>query len=100
MALSPGTRLGVYEITSAIGASAFVTGLLLLWVTLHFGILPGTLVVIFGTGVSSLPLTSDFSAWYASRGLFVVALALVLAIWSFRNALAGRKVLSDRFLDA
>ena len=47
-----------------------------------------------------LLLTSDFSAWYASRGRTAVALTLALAVWSFRNALGGRKVLSERFLDA
>ena len=73
---------------------------LLLWVTLRFGILPGTLIALVSTLVGTLPLTSDFSAWYASRGLTAVALTLVLAVWSFRNALGGRKVLSERFLDA
>ena len=72
---------------------------LLLWVTLRFGILPGTLIVTFTTLVGTLPLTSDFSAWYASRGLTVVALTLGVAVWSFRHALAGRRVLSERFLD-
>jgi hypothetical protein len=70
-----------------------------LWVMLRFGILPGTLLVMFSTA-GQMPLTSDFSAWYASRGLLVVALALALAIWGFRHALAGRRVLSERFLEA
>jgi serine/threonine-protein kinase len=73
---------------------------LLLWVTLRFGILPGTLVVVISTLVGTLPLTSDFSAWYASRGLTMVVLTAGLAIWSFRNALGGRKVLADSFLEA
>jgi len=44
------------------------------------------------------PLTSDFSAWYAHIGLIVVALVLALAVWSFRNALGGRKVFRDDLL--
>ena len=84
---------------SGVFADAVSVSLVLL-VTLRFGILPGTLIVIFRTLVGTLPLTSDFSAWYASRGLTAVALTLVLAVWSFRHALGGRKVLSERFLDA
>jgi len=72
---------------------------LLLWVMLRFGILPGTLIVLISVLVGTLPLTSDFSAWYASRGLIMVGLTLALAIWSFRHALGGRKVLKDDFLD-
>jgi len=72
---------------------------ILLWVAVRFGILPGTLIVLFGTVVGTLPLTSDFSAWYASRGLIAVALTLALAIWSFRHALGGRKVLNEHFLE-
>jgi hypothetical protein len=44
------------------------------------------------------PLTSDFSAWCVKIGLIVVALVLALAVWSFRNALGGRKVLLDDLL--
>ena len=72
---------------------------LLLWVILRFGILPGTLVIVFATLLGTLPLTSDLSAWYASRGMFIVVLTLAVAIWSFRNALGGRKVLKDGFLE-
>ena len=31
--------------------------------------------------------------------MLVVSLTLALAIWSFRDALGGRKVLGDGFLD-
>ena len=89
---------GTGTTVSAIGAVVFVS--ILLWVTLRFGILPGTLIVVISTLVGTVPLTSDLSAWYASRGLVMVALTLALPIWSFRNALGGRKVLKDGFLEA
>jgi serine/threonine-protein kinase len=91
--------------TAAGGAApaALVSGAVIvsmqLWVTIRFGILPATVLLLFGTE-GQMPLTSDLSAWYASRGLFVVALALALAIWGFRHALAGRRVLSENFLEA
>jgi serine/threonine protein kinase len=70
-----------------------------LLVMIRFGILPFTVVLLLQNVLSQAPLTSDLSAWYASKGLFVVALILALAVWSFRNALGGRKVLKGDFLD-
>jgi serine/threonine-protein kinase len=77
--------------------AVFISGLL--WVMLRFGILPASLIVLIALLVGETPLTSDLSAWYASKGLFMLGLTLVLAIWSFRNALGGRKVLEGDFLD-
>ena len=58
------------------------------------------LIVMSLEGVASAaPLTSDLSASYASNGLIVVTLALALAVWSFRHALGGRKVLQGDFLE-
>src|ERR1022692_4476875 len=65
---------------------------------IRFGILPFTLVLLLQIVGSQAPLTSDLSAWYASKGLIVVALVLALAVWSFRHALGGRKVLQGYFL--
>ena len=65
----------------------------------RFGILPYTLVLLLQIVMNQAPLTSDLSAWYASKGLVVVALVLGLAVWSFRNALGGRKVLHGDFLE-
>src|ERR1022692_4453661 len=70
-----------------------------LWVMIRFGILPFTLVLLLQIVGSQAPLTSDLSAWYASKGLIVVALVLALAVWSFRHALGGRKVLQGDFLE-
>jgi hypothetical protein len=65
----------------------------------RFGILPYTLVLLQQIVMNEAPLTSDLSAWYASKGLTVVALILALALWSFRHALGGRKVLTGDFLE-
>ncbi len=84
-------------------APAMVFGLVrtsvLLGVSLRFGMLPGTLLLMIGTILEAAPLTSDFSAWYTSKGLIVAGLVLALAVWSFRHALGGRKILKDDFLD-
>jgi serine/threonine-protein kinase len=88
---------GSGDLTPLVGG--VVQNLLVLLVTLRFGILPGTLVLMFALVAGSPRLTTDVSAWYASYGLLVLALTLALAVWSFRNALGGRKVLSESFLD-
>jgi hypothetical protein len=68
---------------------------LFLWVMVRFGVLPcATMLMPAGLW----PLTSDLSAWYADKGLIVVALLLALAVWSFRNALGGRRVLQGDLL--
>ena len=79
---------------------AAVTMSFWLWVVLNFGILPGTLTILIAGLVRWSPLTSDLSAWYASRGLFMAGLTLALAIWSFGHALGGRRVLNDNFLES
>jgi serine/threonine-protein kinase len=70
-----------------------------LWVMIRFGILPLALLILLELVGLQAPLTSDLSAWYASKGLIVVALILGLAVWSFRNALGGRKVIKEDFLE-
>ena len=70
-----------------------------LWVMIRFGILPFALYLLLLIVLIQAPLTSDLSAWYASKGLIVVALILALAVWSFRNALGGRKVIQGDFLE-
>ena len=70
-----------------------------LWVMIRLGILPFALVLLLQLVGVQAPLTSDLSAWYASKGLIVVALILGLAVWSFRNALGGRKVVKRDFLE-
>jgi serine/threonine protein kinase len=70
------------------------------WVMFRFGVLPFAVVLLVEIiMVLGPPLTSDLSAWYASKGLIIVALVLALAVWSFRNALGGRKVLRGDFLE-
>jgi serine/threonine-protein kinase len=70
-----------------------------LWVMMRFGLLPQIVLILVQNVGGQAPLTSDLSAWYVSKGLIVVGLALALAVWSFRHALGGRKVLKGDFLE-
>ncbi len=62
---------------------------------IRFGFLPGVLMYFFYLWVGDAPMTPDLSAWYASRGLFIMG--LTHRAWrcgDFRHALrGGRKVL-------
>ena len=81
------------------GAGALLAGGAFFAVLKRFGLL-AIVVTIVMTGLSGgLPLTSDFSAWYAKYGLIFCALTIALAVWSFRRALGGRKVLKVDFLE-
>ena len=71
---------------------------LLLWIMIRLGVLPTALFIAISSVMVKWPLTSDLTAWYADKSMIVVALLLALAMWSFRNALAGRKVLKDDLL--
>jgi hypothetical protein len=69
-----------------------------LWIMIRFGVLPMIVADFVSLVLRAFPLTTDFSAWYSGATLFALGTVLVLAIWSFRVALAGRPLLQDEFL--
>jgi len=73
---------------------------LYLWILIRLGVLPMVITDFVASVLTTFPLTTDLSAWYSGATLFALATVLVLAIWSFRVALAGRPVLRDEFLEA
>lgn len=52
-----------------------------------FGMLALAVAIIAAEIPGRYPVTSDFSAWYAPRGWLEVGMVMVVALWSFRNAL-------------
>jgi hypothetical protein len=44
------------------------------------------------------PLTTDFSAWYASSTVFALVVALGISVYGFYTSLGGRRVFADRLL--
>jgi hypothetical protein len=95
-----------------LGSVGFGQLLLFAWVTLplyaallvfiltRFGIL--ALIVTFSVSsiLTSFPLTTDFSAWYAGSSLFAIASVLVLTAYALYTALAGRALFKAGFLDS
>ena len=81
-------------------ASVVVRLALELTVAMHWGLLALAVDMTTIRSMTSLtPLTSDFSAWYASRELQEIAMIVAVALWCFYHALGGRKLLKTELLD-
>ena len=65
----------------------------------RLGFLVMVVFLVCLTLVSELPLTYDLTAWWAAPTWITLGSALLLAIWSFRVALAGQPVFRDRLLE-
>jgi len=79
----------------------FGLGLTIFWVTfLRLGFLP--LVVAFTCNdlMSTLPLTTDLSAWYATPTLLCALIIVGIAAFGFRTSLAGRPLLRDQLAES
>jgi len=64
----------------------------------RYGVL--ALVALIAAGVlNACPLTMDFSAWYAENMFVAIGVVLVLAVYAFHVALAGRPIFRARFLE-
>jgi predicted Ser/Thr protein kinase len=73
---------------------------IVLAVSVRFGVLALAAASVAVVIRIRYPVTSQFSAWYAPLGWMTVALVLGVALWCFRNALGGRKVLTGDILDS
>jgi hypothetical protein len=79
-----------------------------LWVTIYgiaaFAVVRFGLIVL---GVAALtvdvllnvPITLDFSNWYAARSLCVLLSFVLMAAWGFYTSLAGQKLLKDELFE-
>jgi serine/threonine-protein kinase len=63
-----------------------------------FGVL-SVIVTVFIFYILHFPLTTDFSAWYASTTIFVVVVVLALKGYAFHTAVAGRPLFKSGFLE-
>lgn len=46
-----------------------------------------------------VPITTDFSAWYAGSTLFTLLVVLALSVYAFHTSLGGQKVFAGKFLE-
>lgn len=49
--------------------------------------------------LQNIPITTDFSAWYASNTIIAFAAVLALAVWAFHTSLGRQKLFAGGLLD-
>ncbi len=65
---------------------------IILWVYLRLGFLAGIVTWLTFDALQIVPLTTNFSAWYAGNGLAVVGLFFALAAFGFYTSQAGQPI--------
>jgi serine/threonine-protein kinase len=78
---------------------ALVLSGVFIFVLMRFGLLATIATWFFSTLLVVFPMTTDLSAWYAGACLFALIVAVSLAIYGFRTALAGRPVFRTELLN-
>src|SRR5204863_535208 len=77
--------------------SAILSTLVLLVAT-RFGLLALVASMFFVLLLGTFPMTTDFSAWYASSTIFALVVGLALAVYAFYVSLAGQQVFKGGLL--
>jgi hypothetical protein len=104
--LAAAVLIGVVGISAAIrtpeplvaGGFQLIQVSLLLWSLTRFGVLPAVVAAFIEELLANIPVTIDFSAWYATGTIMAQITVLILAVWSFRLAL-GKKLQLPAFLE-
>ena len=71
---------------------------LLIGVATRFGLLALTTALFFTTIFGNLPMTTDFSVWYAASTIFALTVTMALVAYAFYTSLAGQKVFKGKLL--
>jgi serine/threonine-protein kinase len=105
--LAAGVFVLIVAISVALGNDyplTYALATLLLYGLIHAVLLRLGLVSVFVIGcvldlLILLPVTLNFSAWYAGSSLSVMLAVLALAIWAFHTSLGGQKVFAGKLLE-
>jgi len=65
----------------------------------RFGLVALAVAVLTVDVLLNVPITMDFSNWYAARALCVLLSFVAIAAWGFYTSLAGQRLWKDEFLD-
>ena len=84
-----------YPITT-IPASILVYGMIV-FMLLRCGVLSLVVTIFITDLVPEIAFTTNFSAWYATGTVLLIALVAALAAFAFKNALGGQKLMSRLF---
>ena len=66
---------------------------------LRFGLVAGCVYYYANALLIVFPVTTNFSAWYASGGMFAIAVTLALAGYAFYASLGGQKLFEGKLLE-
>jgi hypothetical protein len=61
----------------------------------RFGLIVLAMAVLTVDVLLNIPITLDFSNWYAGRALCVVLGFMLIAAWGFYTSLAGQRLWKD-----
>ncbi|HUE22002.1 MAG TPA: serine/threonine-protein kinase [Bryobacteraceae bacterium] len=86
------SHAAIGSLFSAAGAALTV------YILIRYGLVAVAVSVFVTALLLAFPLTLDFSKWYAGQSLLALGTALALAVFGFREALAGRAVLREDVL--
>ncbi len=64
-------------------------------ILLRFGLLAMVVASLIGKSLAMVPITIDSSSWYFGHTVFVFIVFSGMAVWAFRVALAGQRLLRD-----
>ena len=79
------------------GLVAMLALVAVLVVLMRTGLLTLVVALYYWQLLGQMPITYDFSAWYARQGLFVVLILVGLTLYGFLVSLGGRPLFRDAF---
>ena len=68
------------------------------FVLLQFGLVAAVIEVSVGSALMRLPITLDFSEWYAGRTVVVLLGLMSLVVYGFHTSLGGRRLFARRLV--
>ena len=69
------------------------------FVVLRFGFIALATGIFTADLLLNIPVTTNFSAWYAGSAIFVVLLVTAMAVWGAYTALAGQKLWKEQLFE-
>jgi len=69
------------------------------FVVLRFGFVALAVGIFTADLLGSIPITTDFSAWYIGGTLLVLFVIVAMSIWACYTALAGQKLLKENLFE-
>jgi hypothetical protein len=80
------------------GMFSFAIVAAIAFVTVRWGMLSLAVAITASGVLGTLPPTTNSSAWYFTASIFLLALVFGLAVWAFRTAMGGQRLLKADWL--